>query len=266
MDFSFYKDWAITENMVYNPNDQYIGNTLNSHNVWEPYMFPYLTVSDKKEPYNIIDVGANIGTHTIFMARTNENCTVHSFEPQMYQYTALNTNLLLNKLHNVVTYKLALGDTNTKLRFPECYIKPGRKNFGGASLIPNYHGVTNEGEYKAVFDTSNFIVTHSQDRNNNNNKGEIVTVVPLDDINIENVKLIKIDVEGFEYEFLKGAIHTIQRDKPDMIIEIHHDDKEDKTKKLLEELGYTYKHIPWAPNWDYFCKFVQPPDIQSVDI
>jgi FkbM family methyltransferase len=62
----------------------------------------------------------------------------------------------------------------------------------------------------------------------------------LDSLNIDNIGLIKIDVEGFEIEVLKGAKNTILRNKPTMIIENESVHTEDTNELFLimNELGF----------------------------
>ena len=49
--------------------------------------------------------------------------------------------------------------------------------------------------------------------------GGNTTIVRLDSLNLQNVDYIKIDCEGFEYRVLQGAIETIKRCRPVVVIE-----------------------------------------------
>ena len=65
----------------------------------------------------------------------------------------------------------------------------------------------------------------------------------LDSFNFTNVDLIKIDVEGYENDILQGALHTIQYNKPVLVIEQQKHEYQDDSKSLpavrfLETLGY----------------------------
>ena len=60
----------------------------------------------------------------------------------------------------------------------------------------------------------------------------------LDDFKFEKVDIIKIDVEGFEYEVLKGAVETIKRFHPKLILETHSTALRQKCDSLLKDLGY----------------------------
>ena len=62
------------------------------------------------------------------------------------------------------------------------------------------------------------------------------------------IGFIKIDVEGHEQHVLEGAVNTINKDMPNLLIEIekkHRSDSIEKTFKYLSKLGYkayTYKN------------------------
>ena len=78
-----------------------------------------------------------------------------------------------------------------------------------------------------------------------------VPVVKLDDEGLTNVDLIKIDVQGWEYEVLDGAVELIKRDRPWVIFEVNEDI--DKCCELMESLGYetlmlkSKRLFLWAP-------------------
>lgn len=72
-----------------------------------------------------------------------------------------------------------------------------------------------------------------------------VPVATLDSFAIENVGLIKIDVEGFEEEVLKGGIETINRCRPVLYIEDDRPQKSASLRQFLKELGYRFElHEP----------------------
>ena len=62
----------------------------------------------------------------------------------------------------------------------------------------------------------------------------------LDSYNFTDVDLIKIDVEGAEYDVLLGATKTINKNHPKLIIE-NHTKNHKKIKKLLSEWGYNLR-------------------------
>lgn len=78
-----------------------------------------------------------------------------------------------------------------------------------------------------------------------------VPVVSLDDENLEQVDLVKIDTQGWELEVLKGMINILQNQKPWVMIEVN--ETIDECCKLMESNGYEAVYIKskrnfvWAP-------------------
>jgi FkbM family methyltransferase len=71
--------------------------------------------------------------------------------------------------------------------------------------------------------------------------GNEVDVVTLDYFNIQDLTLLKIDVEGHELNVLQGAIETIKRCKPLIFMEV----ADSKAKELLINLGYKLTATFW---------------------
>jgi FkbM family methyltransferase len=69
-----------------------------------------------------------------------------------------------------------------------------------------------------------------------------VPVITIDGLGLDRVGFVKIDVEGFEYDVLLGAVHTLRHDHPAMLIELDRNRHERATFErvivLLSELGY----------------------------
>ena len=70
-----------------------------------------------------------------------------------------------------------------------------------------------------------------------------VRVIPLDEFvkkeKIKKVDFIKMDIEGAEFDTLKGAVKTLKRDKPDLIITIYH-----KGEHFFEIPKWLKKQVP----------------------
>ena len=153
-----------------------------------------------------IDIGANLGLFTHFMSKSSKH--VFAFEPNPYPLK--NLKHLVEK--NVTVLPIALGNTNgpTEIRIPH---HENGWSSNGASLAPK----TEE-------------------------PGKLINIQcrKLDNLNIENVGLIKIDVEGFEIEVLKGARETLLKNKPAMIIEneAFHTNDTNQLFLIMAELGY----------------------------
>ena len=74
---------------------------------------------------------------------------------------------------------------------------------------------------------------------------------PLDSYNITNVSIIKIDVEGHEISVLEGALKTINKNKPKIVIEVWNRPKRQKEFfDFMKRINYNVKKISGE---DYLC-------------
>lgn len=89
-------------------------------------------------------------------------------------------------------------------------------------------------------------------------QGDKVDVVTIDSLGMEDVDLIQLDIEGYEYEALKGGIETIKKTNPIIQLEMrsfaeNYGGSDQKIIKLLKSLGYKQydRH-----NHDYYFEHV----------
>jgi FkbM family methyltransferase len=151
----------------------------------EPEIRLLPTLVDRRR--NAVDVGANKGTYSYFMARLARQ--VYAFEPNPKMFAVLRQ----TAGRNVTALPLALSDRSgaATLRVPY-----GRK------------GVSNQGSsLSAAKPMEHFIPLEVETRR-------------LDDLGLGDIGFIKIDVEGHEREVLAGAAQTIGRDRPTLLVEI----------------------------------------------
>jgi FkbM family methyltransferase len=161
-----------------------------------------------------IDVGANVGIHTIRLAKlVGPRGEVIAFEPDEELSGRIRNNLLLNSLSNVRVIQAAASDhggETVSLYRPDVQ----DSNKGRASLLPHSY------------------LTGSEAR---------VPTVTIDDTNQESVALIKIDVEGYEAAVVSGAAHTIDAYSPTIIFEYIPElvlNKSRTPSEWLRERGY----------------------------
>ena len=124
-----------------------------------------------------LDIGANIGYFSLYAAAT-KRCAVLAFEPSKREYYRFYKNIEINNLSNIVIYPYALGKENTS---------------GSLNLAT----FLNPGE-NSLLSTQGF----------KSNEQEIVLIKKLSDVvvktQIQKVRLVKIDVEGYEVNVLEG--------------------------------------------------------------
>ena len=200
--------------MIYLASDRYVGQSLDRYGQFsegEAHLLQHLV----KPGNTIVEVGANIGAHTIALAKaTGPGGVVHAFEPQRIIHQILCGNVALNALSNVYTYHAAVGRKSSSIMVPKLNYA-ATNNFGGISL----------GSCVA---------------------GEQVPIVTIDSYNLSSCHLIKIDVEGMEGDVVAGAEDTIRRCRPLLYVE---NDRKEKSQALIQQiaaLGYRlYWHLFW---------------------
>lgn len=140
--------------------------------------------------YDFIDVGANIGLHSLTASKANSLIEIFSFEPEPDNFLSFIKNIGLNECKNIRPFCLGLGNVNTIISMN-----------------------INEGWNKGK---------HSIKVNFNDCKTKInIPISQLDDFsqNISSRQLImKVDVEGFEQEVLEGAKKILNQTENVVII------------------------------------------------
>ena len=164
--------------------------------IWEPLVARAIQAHAAPDS-TAVDVGAYIGTHSMFMGRmVGEGGKVYAFEPQRKVYRELVQNIALNGMEGVVVpLRFALGNKTdiVEMDLPLEVDAPG-PDASGTMLL--------EGS-----------VTIGAG-------GDRAELRPLDDFGLSNVSLIKIDVEGHENAVLEGASSTIAENRPVVVLEI----------------------------------------------
>jgi FkbM family methyltransferase len=156
----------------------------------------------------VVEAGANIGAHTVVMAKACAPGRLIAFEPQQRAFQLLCANLTLG----AITARFArMPVTN--------YAAAG--NFG--QVAPLFARVVADGGWA---------------------DGRTVRVSPLDALDLATCDFLKIDVEGWESEVLRGARQTILRCRPLIYVENDRADQQAVLIELLSELGYDlYWHV-----------------------
>jgi FkbM family methyltransferase len=196
--------------------DQYVGQALFRYGEYGELEWEVLAQLIKPGA-TIVEVGANIGSHTVSLARAaGPTGRVIAIEPQRVIHQYLCANIALNALDTVECRWAACGSAAGTLTVTRLdYFATRLQNFGGLSLA-------RDGE------------------------GESVPVVRLDDlVQGRTVSLIKIDVEGMETEVLRGAAGLIAAGRPILYAENDRPAKSDELLSLIWSMNYrTFWHIP----------------------
>jgi len=159
----------------------------------------------------VLDIGANIGKHSIEMAKTCDK--VIAIEPDKDSYKLLKQNIELNNIEDKVT-----------IINKACGEKQGTVSFFR----------------DAVYPTSNSITV----KKNAQMTEEKVECDTVDNIcNGIVIDFIKVDVEGGELDTLKGAKKTIDICKPKIIFEAWNKEAADEIKSYLKHWGYSFTNL-----------------------
>ncbi len=213
-DYHFFDlNGSIIDETEINTNCTYLKAPLFISEIYELSVINYIRdlLLNNTEIRNkvFIDIGSHIGFYTILLG---ENfAKTYAFEPSDLQYQYLNDNCLLNKHLNITISKSAIGSENS---IKTLYVMG---NSGGTNTLRD--DIANQG---------------------NPMKSYEVNLITLDSLKLDNVGLIKIDVEGYELDVLKGARETIIENKPIILCEVwDNEESRQKVSTLLESVNYT---------------------------
>ena len=166
---------------------------------------------------SIIDLGGFIGDSALILSDyTNHN--VYTFEPSKHNFENMLKTIKINNKKNIIAINKGLGKKSSKEKL----------YFYGSASTANENNVVNSESSKY---------------------SEEIEIITLDNFVADNnllVGLIKVDIEGLEQDFLKGAEKTIKTQKPTLIISIYHSSSDFfKIKPLIENwnLGYNFKIV-----------------------
>jgi FkbM family methyltransferase len=208
--------------MLFNRHDQYVGASLRKYGEFSPgegALFRQLV----RPGMVVVEVGANIGAHTIELSRlAGPQGVVVAFEPQRLVFQTLCANLALNSCVNVLARQEAIGERAGEIRVP--VLRPDRPaNFGGLSLI----GMQ---------------------------AGEAVPLRRLDDLGLGTCHVLKLDLEGMEVEALRGGAELIAAWRPTIYAENDRTERSAELIGLLLGWGYrVYAHNPPLFSADNFA-------------
>ncbi len=196
-----------------------IDTEIQKERIWEPILTKYIE-HHVKPGMNVVDVGANFGWFTLIMAsRVTKTGRVHAFEPEpsffrrLINHLALNFSLKNISDNNVTLYDMALSD----------------------ELCTRWI-VKNPGPYYSS-------ATISETEPGLNIESTLIRCITLDTIwePEQPLHFIKVDVDGYELKFLKGATRTITVYRPRMILEISKPEDAEEMYQLLKSWNYNIK-------------------------
>jgi FkbM family methyltransferase len=186
--------------MYFDKNDQIISKTLAQEYTWEENEINFLRkkISPKMR---LIDIGANIGYHTLLFAKwVGPQGKVYSFEPDYSNFKLLIKNITANKINNVSCFQKAVSDKD-----------------GITSL---FLSKDNMGDHRI----NDFFVFENDDKR----ERKEIQSIRLDSIisKSENIDFIKMDIQGSEIQAIHGMNEILNKFWPFAIEKSGHSPKE----------------------------------------
>lgn len=149
----------------------------------------------------VVTAGAHIGMYTRFYSK--EFKTVYAFEPDPLSFECLVNNV---KENNVIKMQCALGNDNRVIELD----RSG----------PHKHLTYKVGEPSEI---------------------DYIPMIKVDNLGLRACDLLQLDVEGYEYEIMKGAVETIAKFHPVIIAEKNlNGNIEKEILEFLTPLGYKF--------------------------
>lgn len=207
MNFMLWKRKKIDKNdnnivrFLYNNIELIFHYIQNDHisNFWKNKIFYEHNLLLKIKSFNLngtyIDLGAHHGNHSIYFYKFCNSDKVISIEGNPFNFNYLKKNIGLNNCNNIL-YNIIIDKESNK----QLYMEYNTQNTGSSYII------------------NDNMLSIKYNKNIIKNK-----TIRLDDLlkNENNINLIKIDIENYEYNALLGAINIIEKHKPIIVIELH---------------------------------------------
>jgi len=172
-----------------------------------------------------LDIGANIGNHALFYSTIFKR--VIAFEPNPIAYKLLEANVLKNRIVNITICTVALGSKKEEKILSVC-----NDNLGMSSLVQETNSNQPSFNIDIQIDVGDDLIKEIVDEQS-------------------GISFIKLDVEGFEAEALKGLQHTILKYHPVISIEMNFSTLNEPAMaalKVLGDLGYKNFYILDRPH------------------
>lgn len=215
----------------------HIGLEINNFGIYEENLLNAI-MSFLKDMVNlkkfdlILDVGANIGNHSLYFSNFSKQ--VFSYEPNPNTFELLKFNT--KNLSSINIYNIGISNKNENK-----FLNESNFNIGDSAIVSS---------------------DEKEDIEKNNKILHEISCMKLDDLehlSDEKISMIKIDVEQHEYEVMDGASKLIDKNQPVLIFEHNIETSKKQTLKInkfIKEKGYVIYLI--KPNFNFFSnRFVK---------
>ena len=164
-----------------------------------------------KENTIVLDVGANFGQLSVLLSKCKKNVEVYSFEASKYIFEILKKNVQINNANVKLFHNLVGNETEQEFFIRKLNIS--KFNTYGSNMIEK-----------------------TEIKNENNTNIEKINSIKIDDIFFDKkISFMKIDVQGYDLEVLKGSKKTIIKQQMPIIFEYEED--------FAKDFNYTFKNF-----------------------
>lgn len=163
-----------------------------------------------KPGFRFMDIGANIGIYSLYCASLDPGRPIDAFEPHKANYSRLRDNMKLNRVYSATLHNIAIGAERGRTIF---YVNNTETGTSGSQIDKPID------EYGKVFEASSEEVFCDTLDNLLKNRGGVY---------------VKIDVDGHEWDIIKGIGQRGVRIKS-LLVEVNHD------RTSVDELDYALK-------------------------
>jgi FkbM family methyltransferase len=221
--------------IIINKHDNTIGMCISEYGYWGSADIKLIesiinATRTPERPTCLLDIGSNIGTHALAFAKFPfPELTVHAFEAQREIFYMLAGTIALNNLSNVYCHHVAVSNVSGQIINMPAVDYTSNSNFGSYELEVAKNSQTSDMYIQGQF--------------------EKIRTIRIDDLNLTDVRLIKIDVEGMEDKVVEGAQETIKANRPVVFIETFKTDF-NPIKEFLLSQGF---NLYMTPSRDAVC-------------
>lgn len=206
------------------PNDLGTSLELLLFGIHEPVSTKLVSKLLKKN-MTCLDIGSNIGYYVLLENKILDGTgRIIALEPSPENFEYLTKNIQRQNSNNIELHNIAAGNVSGNLNF---LMYPDESNSGH---------IISDDEVKNTF-------------------GNVISVPvkPIDilvkELNIKKLDFLRMDVEGYEFEILKGMLETLEEFRPIIQIEVHRSIMGNENTKqffeILQKLNYEIKsYIP----------------------
>ena len=229
---NIYKNSIYTNQHIYNyGKTDYISNSIIQYKCWEPNISNIFENIIKNINYKsvILDIGCNIGYFSIICSNNINLSKIYSIDANINNINILDISCYLNGINNIQTINVCISDKSGEI------YEPGNKEF--VTKVGNIGGLN----YIKIKDNLNI----------DNLTKETIISITIDNLikinNINDIIIMKVDIEGNELNSLKGALDTLKTNIiKNIIIEISPKFNNDSIEilQILKNNNYNLFNIP----------------------